>query len=128
MTMKTKITILTAVLLLAGAIGSANAANFSAGPGGGDRPSGPSDISDAPGGNGPSGPGDISDAPDNDKPSGPSGKASSGNGGATEDKYCKNGSSKFPDCNTKFIQDCKAAGGNMSGQQGWGGKTCREPS
>lgn len=128
--MKTKITILTAVLLLAGAIGSANAAGgFSAGSGGGgDRPSGPSDISDAPSGDKPSGPGDFSDKPGNDKPSGPSGKASANNGGATEDKYCKNGSSKFPDCNTKFVQDCKAAGGNMSGQQGWGGKTCREPS
>ena len=127
--MKTKITILTAVLLLAGAIGSANAAGgFSAGSGGGgDRPSGPSDISDKPGGGGPSGPGDFTDKPGGGS-SGPGGKVSSDNSGATEDKYCKNGSSKFPDCNTKFIQDCKAAGGNMSGQQGWGGKTCREPS
>lgn len=127
--MKTKITILTAVLLLAGAIGSANAAGgFSAGSGGGDRPSGPSDISDAPGSGGPSGPGDISDKPGNDKPSGPSDKASSNGGGATEDKYCKDGSSKFPACNAKFVQACKAAGGTMSGQQGWGGKTCWEPS
>ena len=126
--MKTKITILTAVLLLAGAIGSANAGNISAGPSGGDRPSGPSDLADKPGNDKPSGPGDFSDKPGGggDKPSG--GDKTSGGSGATEDKYCKNSSSRFPDCSKKFVQDCKAAGGTMSGQQGWGGRTCWEPS
>lgn len=93
--MKTKITILTAALLLAGALG-AHAASFSAAPG-------------------------------KDRPSGPGAKAAPG-GGATEDKYCKTGSDKYPACDANFVQACKSAGGTMSGQQGWGGKTCWEPS
>lgn len=109
--MKTKITILTAALLLAGALGGAHAASFSAAPGK-DRPSGPGSFSDKSG---------------SSRPSGPGAKAAP-SGGATEDKYCKNGSDKYPACDANFVQACKGAGGTMSGKQGWGGKTCWEPS
>lgn len=60
-------------------------------------------------------------------PAGPTKLANPG-GGELEDTYCKNGSSKFKPCNQDFLNACKKAGGTMSGEQGWGGRTCWEPS
>lgn len=48
--------------------------------------------------------------------------------GATEDHYCKNGHPKFASCTADFVAACKKVGGTMSGQQGWGGRTCFTPS
>jgi len=41
--------------------------------------------------------------------------------GPAEDTYCGPG---FVACDAKFRANCKKNGGHMSGQQGWGGKTC----
>ena len=49
-------------------------------------------------------------------------------GAVSEDKYCQNGHATFPACDKAFADSCKKGGGTMSGQQGWGGKTCWEPS
>lgn len=48
--------------------------------------------------------------------------------GGTRDFYCKTGSSEFPACDLAFETKCENAGGNLSGVQGWGGKTCVEPT
>ncbi len=48
--------------------------------------------------------------------------------GATEDHYCKNGHPKFAACTPAFVAACKKVGGTMSGEQGWGGRTCWTPS
>lgn len=60
-------------------------------------------------------------------PVGPGSIAAPG-GGGLEDTYCKNGHATFPACDAAFAAACKKAGGTMSGTQGWGGKSCWEPS
>lgn len=64
----------------------------------------------------------------NVKPQAPGSIAAPTQPGATEDYYCKNGHAKFADCSAAFVAACKKIGGTMSGEQGWGGKTCFTPS
>ena len=64
----------------------------------------------------------------NTKPQVPGSIAAPAQPGATEDYYCKNGHGKFADCSPAFVAACKKIGGTMSGEQGWGGKTCFTPS
>ena len=64
----------------------------------------------------------------NAKPQAPGSIAAPTQPGATEDYYCKNGHGKFADCSPAFVAACKKIGGTMSGEQGWGGKTCFTPS
>jgi hypothetical protein len=64
----------------------------------------------------------------NTKPQAPGSIAAPAQPGATEDYYCKDGHAKFAACSPAFAAACKKIGGTMSGEQGWGGKTCFTPS
>ncbi len=48
--------------------------------------------------------------------------------GGTRDFYCSDSNDNYAACDAAFTQKCKDAGGTMSDLQGWGGKTCFEPS